>query len=119
MSVTVGVYEYDEEMDEEILTSLGVNGGPFGQLIGDATIEEERELLQNADSIMVGSSKYDYPYKVMEAITGKTDVDASFLAMLEELKNEYADPNEGRYDADEVYDWFAEREGAKVFVKGI
>lgn len=119
MSVTVAVYEYDESMDDEVLTSLGVHGGIFGKLTGDASIEEERELLENANSIRIGSSNYDYPSEILTFINGKMEVDAPFLAAIKEMESEYADDETGRYDAEEVYDWFAEREGREVFVKGL
>lgn len=119
MSVTVELYEYDESMDDDVLASMGIKGGLLGQLTHDIDIEEETELLQNAESYTVGSSNYDFPRRVLDEVQGVEEVDSIFLSTVEAAVEELAEESEGRYDAEETLDWLQERQGEQIFVKGL
>lgn len=119
MSVTVELYEYDESMDDDVLSSMGVKSGLLGQLTHDVDIEDETELLQNTESHTVGSSNYEFPRRVMDEMQGVTEVDSIFISTVETIVDELADSDEGRYDADSTVEWIREREGEQIFVKGL
>lgn len=119
MSVTVELYKYEESMDDDVLSSMGVKGGLLGQLTHDVDIEEETELLRNAESHTVGSSNYEFPRRVLDEMQGVTEVDTIFLSTIQSAAEELADSDEGRYSAEETIDWLQKHEGEKIFVKGL
>lgn len=116
MSVTVELYEYSSDMDDDVLSSLGVKGGLLGQLSVDADIDDEMDLLRNAPSHTVGRSTEAFPSRVLDEVNGLQTVDSIFIQTMETAVDELAD----EADAHEpTLDWLRSREGEQVFVKGL
>lgn len=116
MSVTYQLYQYEDSMSDEVLQSMGVLGGALGQLSADVDYERETELLKSADDVVVGDSLHDFPTRVNDAIEGLQSVDGTLIEIVRAAREEYADDEEGRYDAERVLEWLEEREGEEVFI---
>lgn len=115
MSVTVELFEYDESMDDEVLSSLGVHG-IIGQLKNDADTEDELELMRETTSHAVGSNNNAFPQRVLEEIDGLQTVDSIFLQTIETAAEELADDSDTYQD---TLEWLKNRQGKQIFVVGM
>lgn len=114
MSATVALYVYDESMDDEVLSSIGVHGF-VGQLSSNVDMEDEIELLDNTEKYTVGETKYEFPRRVQSEINGVQEVDTVFYKTIEAVVEELAEENTGRYDSNELLEWLDSHRGDKIF----
>lgn len=111
ISVTVELYEYNESMDDDVLSSMGVKGGLIGQLSTDVNIERERKLLQEATSHTVGDTIHEFPRRVLVETRDLVEVDETYLSTIETAAEKLAEDDEGSCSAEKPSPGFvSERE---------
>lgn len=119
MSVTYQATVYDEElMSDEFLKSRGVHGGVFGQLSVNMDVEDELEIMNQAESRTFGDSSYELPRELNSLFSGLTPVTDELINTVDELIESH-DTSEMRKDPNHFRDWLAENKGEKVFTDGL
>ncbi len=115
MSTTIYLHVRTEEMSYDDLQGLGVIGGPLGQLAHDIDIDRERRLLTDSPSYSVGESAEEFPSKVVELVTGPTEIDETVIEMLTTVALQTDVPES---DIEELREFLAEHEGREMFTMG-
>lgn len=115
MGATIEIHRYDESMDDEVLKSIGVIGGPLSQLATEVAYQDETDLLNSTEKYAVGETTYEFVTQLSREIDGITEVDSAFLARIQELAETAAEDDEGRYDAEETIEWLEQFEGESIF----
>lgn len=114
MSAQIQLHVRVDGMHDEMLQSEGVVDGAFGSLMGQLTkghdyMDEFNDLLQDADSVVVGGSEHTWARKVSGLIDGPTEVDDVLVKQLEVIVESFegADPK--------VLEWVTDHRGEEIF----
>lgn len=112
------LYVYEEEVSDDILRSMGVQGGLVGKLsTPDVSADDIHEAVNSFDNYSIGETKHEFISQLSNVVDGVVTVDSEFMSTIENICDEYADENEGYYTSEELRDWLRDHEGEKIFAR--
>ena len=119
MSVTMELYVYDEqEVSDEILRAMGVQGGITGKLMTmEVSADEIHEAVHMLESYTVGETKHEFISQLSDEVDSLVTVDEQLISDIEDICDEYADENEGYYSSENLLKWVKDHEGEEIFAR--